>query len=62
VAENSEEIRVGESVRVMAGPFTDFHGMVEEIHPEKGRLDVLINLMGQQQAIVLTLPQVEKVR
>jgi transcriptional antiterminator NusG len=59
--DDSEQIRIGESVRVMGGPFTDFHGIVEEIHPEKGKLDVVINLMGQQQAIVLNLPQVQKV-
>jgi transcriptional antiterminator NusG len=46
----------------MAGPFTDFHGKVDEIYPEKGRLNVLISFMGQQRAIVLNLPQVQKVR
>jgi hypothetical protein len=31
------EFQVGESVRVVDGPFTDFHGKVDEINPENGK-------------------------
>ena len=55
------EFQVGESVRVVAGPFTDFHGKVDEINPEKGKLKVLVNMFGRETPVELDLLQVEKV-
>jgi transcriptional antiterminator NusG len=52
---------VGESVRVVDGPFTDFHGKVDEINPEKGKLKVLVNMFGRETPVELDLLQVEKV-
>jgi len=56
------EFQVGESVRVVDGPFTDFHGKVDEINPEKGKLKVLVNMFGRETPVELDLLQVEKVR
>src|SRR5205809_3971037 len=56
------EFEVGESVRVVDGPFTDFHGKVDEINPEKGKLKVLVNMFGRETPVELDLLQVEKVR
>ena len=53
--------QVGESVRVVDGPFTDFHGKVDEINPEKGKLKVLVNMFGRETPVELDLLQVEKV-
>ncbi len=55
------EFQVGESVRVVDGPFTDFHGKVDEINPEKGKLKVLVNMFGRETPVELDLMQVEKV-
>jgi transcription termination/antitermination protein NusG len=55
------EFEVGESVRVVDGPFTDFHGKVDEINPEKGKLKVLVNMFGRETPVELDLLQVEKV-
>ena len=55
------EFAVGESVRVVDGPFTDFHGKVDEINPEKGKLKVLVNMFGRETPVELDLLQVEKV-
>ena len=55
------EFQVGESVRVVDGPFTDFHGKVDEINPEKGKLKVLVNMFGRETPVELDLLQVEKV-
>src|SRR5215470_14494459 len=38
------EFQVGESVRVVDGPFADFLGKVDEINAEKGKLKVLLNM------------------
>src|SRR5579864_2140549 len=55
------EFEVGETVRVVDGPFTDFHGKVDEINPEKGKLKVLVNMFGRETPVELDLLQVEKV-
>jgi len=56
------EFQVGESVRVVDGPFTDFHGKVDEINPEKGKLKVLVNMFGRETPVELDLLQVERLR
>jgi len=55
------EYQTGENVRVVDGPFTDFHGKVVEIDPAKGKLKVLVNMFGRETPVELDLLQVEKV-
>ncbi len=56
------EFKVGDSVRVVDGPFTDFHGKVGEISPEKGKLKVMVNMFGRETPVELDLLQVERLR
>ena len=56
------EYEVGENVRVIDGPFTDFHGKVTEINVEKGKLKVLVNMFGRETPVELDLLQVERLR
>jgi transcriptional antiterminator NusG len=55
------EFQIGESVRVVDGPFADFLGKVDEINAEKGKLKVLVNMFGRETPVELDLLQVEKV-
>src|SRR3977135_4513337 len=55
------EFQVGESVHVVDGPFTDFHGKVDEIYPENGLRRLLVSMFGRETRVELDLLQVEKV-
>jgi len=50
----------GESVRVVDGPFIDFIGTVDEIHPEKGKVRVLVSFFGRETPVELDFLQVER--
>ncbi len=56
------EYQVGENVRVIDGPFSDFHGKVDEINADKGKLKVLVNMFGRETPVELDLLQVERLR
>jgi transcriptional antiterminator NusG len=54
------DLDIGESVRVIAGPFENFIGSVEEIYPEKNKLRVLVSMFGRETPVELDFTQVEK--
>lgn len=51
---------VGEMVRVIEGPFTDFSGVIEEVNYEKSRVSVGVMIFGRTTPVELTFDQVRK--
>lgn len=49
-----------EVVRVVAGPFTDFTGKIEEVNVQKEKLKVLISIFGRDTPVELDFSQVER--
>lgn len=52
--------QVGDAIRVVEGPFSDFTGKIEEVNTEKEKLKVLINIFGRDTPVELDFTHVEK--
>jgi len=50
----------GEAVRVTDGPFTDLHGVVDEVNPERNKVKVLVSIFGRETPVELDFLQIEK--
>jgi transcription termination/antitermination protein NusG len=55
------DFRVGETVRIIEGPFADFMAMVDEIYPERGKIRVLVSFFGRETPVEMDFMQVEKI-
>jgi transcriptional antiterminator NusG len=64
LTENEEEISipfyVGETVKVVDGPFNGFNGVIEEVNQEKRKLKVMVKIFGRKTPLELSFLQVEK--
>ena len=54
------EFEVGESVRVVTGPFANFTGTISDINVDQSKLKVLVNIFGRETPVELSFEQVAK--
>ncbi|MFD2542120.1 transcription termination/antitermination protein NusG [Lacinutrix gracilariae] len=52
---------IGETVKVIDGPFNGFDGSIEKINEEKRKLEVMVKIFGRKTPLELSYMQVEKV-
>ena len=50
---------VGDRVKVVDGPFSDFIGLVDDINPEKRKIKVMVSIFGRNTPVELDVLQVE---
>ena len=64
LADTGEELNVpfviGETVKVIDGPFNGFNGTIEIINEEKKKLQVMVKIFGRKTPLELSFLQVEK--
>jgi transcription termination/antitermination protein NusG len=52
---------IGETVKVIDGPFNGFNGTIEKVNEEKRKLEVMVKIFGRKTPLELSYMQVEKV-
>lgn len=65
LAVNTDNVAIpfvlGETIKVIDGPFNRFNGTVEKINEEKRKLEVMVKIFGRKTPLELSYMQVEKV-
>jgi transcription termination/antitermination protein NusG len=54
------QFSLGESVKVVSGPLSDFDGEIAEINDDQGKLKVLVSIFERQVPVELQFDQVKK--
>jgi transcriptional antiterminator NusG len=52
--------QLGDTVRIVEGPFADFRGEIDEINQEKGKIRVLVSFFGRETPVELDFLQAER--
>jgi transcriptional antiterminator NusG len=56
-----QSFAVGETVKIIDGPFDSFTGTIEEVNTERNKLRVMVGIFGRATPVEVDLLQVEKI-
>jgi transcriptional antiterminator NusG len=54
------DVKAGDSVKIIDGPFKDFDGKIAEVDAERGRVKVLVSIFGRETPVELDFLQIKK--
>lgn len=54
-------LEVGQSVKVVSGPLSEFDGVVSEVSPEANKVKVLVSIFGRETPVELSFDQVARI-
>jgi len=52
---------IGETVKVVDGPFNGFDGVIEKVNEDKRKLEVMVKIFGRKTPLELSYMQVDKI-
>jgi transcriptional antiterminator NusG len=55
------DLKEGEQVKIIDGPFKDYDGKISEVDEDKGKVKVLVQVFGRDTAVELDSLQVQKI-
>lgn len=54
------DVKEGDSVKIMDGPFKEFEGKVSDVNESKGTVKVLVNVFGRETPVELDFLQIKR--
>jgi transcriptional antiterminator NusG len=60
-APSRAQFSIGESVKVISGPLSDFSGEISEINEDASKLKVLVSIFGRETPVEVGFDQVKKI-
>jgi transcriptional antiterminator NusG len=55
------QFSIGESVKVVSGPLSDFSGEISEVQQDASKLKVLVSIFGRETPVEVGFDQVKKI-
>jgi transcriptional antiterminator NusG len=55
------ELKEGDAVKIIDGPFRDYEGKISEVDEERGKIKVMVPIFGRDTAVELDSLQVQKI-
>ena len=55
------DVKAGDKIRIISGPFSDFVGDISEVYPDKAKLRVSVSVFGRETPVELEYKQIQKI-